>query len=95
MKKIFFTLLTLCISCSVFAQKGSELDLLPTNGNFNISNEGVLLDSKNQIVYNSSKDTVYIAFGKSNFIKLKANVASSINRDSVNDRIKTNSKIFV
>lgn len=95
MKKIFFTLLTLCISCSVFAQKGSELDLLPTNGNFNISNEGVLLDSKNQIVYNSSKDTVYIAFGKSNFIKLKANVASSINRGSVNDRIKTNSKIFV
>lgn len=95
MKKVFFTLLTLCISCSVFAQKGSELDLLPTNGNFNISNEGVLLDSKNQIVYNSSKDTVYIAFGKSNFIKLKANVASSINRGSVNDRIKTNSKIFV
>ena len=95
MKKIFFTLLTLCISCSVFAQKGSELDLLPTNGNFNISNEGVLLDSKNQIVYNSSKDTVYIAFGNSNFIKLKANVASSINRGSVNDRIKTNSKIFV
>lgn len=95
MKKIFFTLLTLCISCSVFAQKGSELDLLPTNGNFNISNEGVLLDSKNQIVYNSSKDTVYIAFGKSNFIKLKANVASYINRGSVNDRIKTNSKIFV
>ncbi|MBQ8361208.1 MAG: hypothetical protein IJX44_04580 [Bacteroidaceae bacterium] len=95
MKKIFFTLLTLCISCSVFAQNGSELDLLPTNGNFNISNEGVLLDSKNQIVYNSSKDTVYIAFGKSNFVKLKANVASSINRGSVNDRIKTNSKIFV
>lgn len=95
MKKIFFTLLTLCISCSVFAQKGSELDLLPTNGNFNISREGVLFDSKNQIVYNSSKDTIYIAFGKSNYIKLKANVASSINRDSVNDRIKTNSKIFV
>ena len=95
MKKIFFTLLTLCISCSVFAQKGSELDLLPTNGNFNISNEGVLLDSKNQIVYNSSKDTVYIAFGTYNSIKLEAQIDSHFKRTDINNLIKTDRKIFV
>ena len=95
MKKIFFTLLTLCISCSVFAQKDGELDRLPTNGKFVISSEGVQFGSKSQIVCNSNKDTVYIAFGKSNFIKLEANVANSFKRTDVDNRIKTDRKIFV
>lgn len=95
MKKIFFTLLTLCISCSVFAQNGGELDKLPSSGEFVISSEGVQFSSKSQIVCNSTNDTVYIAFGKSNFIKLKAKVASSLKRKDINTRIKTDSKIFV
>ncbi len=95
MKKIFFTLLTLCISCNVFAQEGGELDKLPTSGKFAIYSDGVQFDSKRQIVCNSNKDTVYIAFGKSNFIKLEAKVASSFKRTDINNRIKTDSKIFV
>lgn len=95
MKKIFFTLLTLCISCSVFAQKDGELAKLPTNGKFVISSEGVQFGSQSQIVCNSNKDTVYIAFGKSNFIKLEAEVANSFTRTDINNRIKTDKKIFV
>lgn len=95
MKKVFFTLLTLCISCSVFAQKGAELDKLPTNGKFVISSEGVQFGSQSQIVCNSNEDTAYIAFGKSNFIKLEAKVANSFKRTDIDNRIKTDKKIFV
>lgn len=95
MKKIFFTLLTLCISCSVFAQKDGKLDKLPTNGEFVISSEGVQFGSQSQIVCNSNEDTVYIAFGKSNFIKLGAKVANSFKRTDIDNRIKTDKKIFV
>lgn len=95
MKKIFFTLLTLCISCSVFAQEDGNFDKLPTSGNFVISNDGVQFSSKSQIVCNFNKDTVYVAFGKSNFIKLGAKVASSLKRAEIDNRIKTDRKIFV
>ncbi len=95
MKKILFAILTLCIGCSVFAQKGGELDKLPLSGKFIISSEGVLFESQSQIVYNSNKDTVYIAYGNSSIVKLKAQVENTLTRASVDNIINTTDNIFV
>lgn len=95
MKRLLFALLAICLSCSAFSQTGRKLDSLRTNGKFIISNDGARFDSKNQIVYNSDKDTVYVAFGNSQFIRLKADVKESITRNTISNRIQADKKIFV
>lgn len=95
MKRLLFALLAICLSCSAFSQTGRKLDSLRTNGKFIISNDEARFDSKNQIVYNSDKDTVYVAFGNSQFIRLKADVKESITRNTIRNRIQTDKKLFV
>lgn len=96
MKKIVLALLMLFTHNLVFAQLDGELGLLTPNGYFVIDEEEIRIESSKQIICNDRRDSIYIAFGKSNWIKLQPKfIKNNITRAKIANRLKTDRNIFV
>lgn len=66
MKKVILALLMLFTHNLVFAQLDGELGVLAPNGHFVIDEEEIRIESSKQIICNDRRDSIYVAFGKSN-----------------------------
>lgn len=86
MKRVFLALLSFCLCNLMYAQ---------ANGKLTITDDKLQWDCPNQIVCNDKNDTVYIAFGKHNSIKLEPMIADDIKRDSLSKKLKTEKNIFI
>lgn len=96
MKKVVFALLMLFTHNIVFAQSNEDLGSLTPNGYFVIDEEEIRFESSKQIICNDRKDSIFIAFGESNWIKLKPKfIKQNVTRAEIENRLKTDRNIFV
>lgn len=96
MKKVILALLMLFTHNLVFAQLDGELGVLAPNGHFVIDEEEIRIESSKQIICNDRRDSIYVAFGKSNWIKLQPKfIKNNITRAKIENRLETDRNIFV